>query len=152
MDAPKIREKLRRLHATSRLQRSARCTRCSIAMAWSTTAANAGTRRRAQRFPTPADQMICGAPITTASSCVLIRIRPDGQCPIKLMRLRCKDRDRHSAVIGCSAVNGCKLETGRQSGLVNWRYRPRADSRDLPFQIVEQGLCRILLCAAPYFE
>src|SRR5207253_9326344 len=37
----------------------------------------------------------------------------DGQCPIKLMRLRCKDRDRHSAVIGCSAVNAGKLDTGR---------------------------------------
>ena len=33
--------------------------------------------------------------------------------PIKLMRLRCKHRDRRSAVIGCSAVNGCKRETGR---------------------------------------
>ncbi len=46
---------------------------------------------------------------------VLTGIRLDGQCPIKSMRLRCKDRDRHSPVIGCSAANACKLETGRST-------------------------------------
>ena len=57
--------------------------------------------------------------------CAVMRIPTAiGQCPIKLMRLRCKDRDRHSAVIGCSAVNGRKRETGRSVPLVNWRSRP----------------------------
>ena len=56
--APKIREKLSGSIAISRLPLSALCTRCSIVTAWSTTAANAATRRRARRSPTPTDRTI----------------------------------------------------------------------------------------------
>jgi hypothetical protein len=52
------------------------------------------------------------SPMMLISAYVLIEIRPDGQYPITLMRLRCKDRDRHSVVIGCDAVSGYKRETG----------------------------------------
>jgi len=31
------------------------------------------------------------------------------------MRLRCEDRDRHSAVIGCSGANVWKRDTGRSA-------------------------------------
>ena len=75
----------------------------------------------------PTESEPCGdvsaAPVRGTSR-VLIGIRRDGQCPIKLMRLRCKDGDRHSAVIGCGAVNGRSAKPAVQSGLVNWRSRP----------------------------
>ena len=50
-------------------RRSAPCTRCSIAMAWSSTAASDATRRRAPRCRSRASPTTCGAPTTRASSC-----------------------------------------------------------------------------------
>ena len=52
--APKIREKLRRLHSDrSSCRPSAPCTRCWIATAWSATAARRATRPRAPRCRRP---------------------------------------------------------------------------------------------------
>jgi transposase len=68
--APKIREKLRRLLTMSRRRRSAPYMPCSIATAWSRAAADAATTKpRAPACPSRACPMICGAPITRASSC-----------------------------------------------------------------------------------
>ena len=67
--APKIRERLARLYPDVQRRRSARCMRCSIAMAWSS--ADSGRRNRANgtALSVPASPTTCGAPTTRASSC-----------------------------------------------------------------------------------
>jgi putative transposase len=67
--APKIREKLRRLHSDIPTRPSARCTQCSIAMAWSAEVASDATGRRGRPCPSLCYPTICGALTTKASSC-----------------------------------------------------------------------------------
>ena len=67
--APKIRERLAKLHRMCTDRRSARCTRCSTATAWSSADRDAATGRAARRSPVRFSPTNCGAPITRASSC-----------------------------------------------------------------------------------
>ena len=68
--APKIREKLwpGSIPMCTR-QRSARCTRFSTAMAWSSAGRGGGIGPREPHFLFPVSPMTCGAPTTRASSC-----------------------------------------------------------------------------------
>ena len=50
-------------------RRSARCTRCSTATAWSSAGRGGAIGRPEQRFLFPVSPMTCGAPTTRASSC-----------------------------------------------------------------------------------
>ncbi len=51
-------------------RQSARCMRCSIAMAWSSADRGGATGQKERRFPFPASPMSCGVPTTRASSCL----------------------------------------------------------------------------------
>ncbi len=67
--APKIREKLRRLHTEIPCPPSARCTRYWTGTAWSAKVAGRATKPRAPRLSSPQPRMIFGAQTTRASSC-----------------------------------------------------------------------------------
>ena len=73
--APKIRGKdwLGSIRMCTR-RRSARCTRCSIVMAWSNADRDGATRQREPRSPVRSSPMTCGVPITRASSCLAIGV------------------------------------------------------------------------------
>src|SRR5215204_5717287 len=67
--APKIRERLARRYPMSTSRRSRRCMRFWTDTGWSSIAGGAATGRRERRSRVPARPMICGVPITRASSC-----------------------------------------------------------------------------------
>ena len=67
--APKIREKLRRLHSDVQTPAISTVHAVLFATAWSTVAANDATRRRAPPCPGLWAPTTCGAPTTKASSC-----------------------------------------------------------------------------------
>jgi hypothetical protein len=67
--APKIRERLRKLHPGIPLPAISTCMRCWIATAWSNDAGANGSKHKAHPFHDRPHQTICGVPIIRASSC-----------------------------------------------------------------------------------